>query len=463
MTQSLPASDPGGWRPDAGDMRVVAVASATADEEDKRLEFRSKRRTKTFTAGAGEHRQTVVVPPDVIAELHALHESQKQKRVLGQAKELPDSTIMKSWGPQGTWFMHGKMPMHHEIPKHKRATVVWPSCYSTDHIFHSCDVAAITSKGCKHRRDTSVGQDNFSISQLEDGWRVVCVMDGHGPNGHWPATRAAKTLPFFLRGESCAAMLRHGQVKAALLHAFSLVQKDLEDMSARENISLQVSGCTAFCAVSNTLQQPDSVWVAFAGDSRAVLLVPGYGVVQETVDHKPTLPEERKRLEEMGCEIFSKTHPNGFVETRAYIKGERFPGLCMSRSLGDLLVKPCGVIAEPEVVEWRLEGFAGASLLACSDGIWEFMENAEVAETVLGSIGSGKSKMQALDRLLTDARRAWATNEGVYCDDITLVLMTIPASGGVDSSRYDQISTTAIDAKMLGCGDPDSCITCSVS
>merc|ERR1711879_890860 len=101
----------------------------------------------------------------------------------------------------------------------------------------------------------------------------LCVMDGHGPCGHWPSTRAVRTVPFFLQGAGCATMLKQGQIEAALTRCFKKAQADLEYSAKKENVDIQVAGCTAVCC----LYQPkrSTVWVATAGDSRAVLLEPG--------------------------------------------------------------------------------------------------------------------------------------------------------------------------------------------
>ena len=47
----------------------------------------------------------------------------------------------------------------------------------------------------------------------------------------------------------------------------------------------------------------------------------------------------------------------GFVEERLFIKDEEFPGLCMTRSLGDLCVKQHGITAEPEIVTWDVKSY----------------------------------------------------------------------------------------------------------
>lgn len=59
--------------------------------------------------------------------------------------------------------------------------------------------------------------------------------------------------------------------------------------------------------------------------------------------------------------------------------GEDFPGLCMTRSLGDLCVKQHGITAEPEIVTWKIRETESYMLVA-SDGVWDFLSCDEVSD-----------------------------------------------------------------------------------
>merc|ERR1740121_347727 len=214
-------------------------------------------------------------------------------------------------------------------------------------------------------------------------------------------------------------MLQQGEVEAALLHAFEKVQSDLEYRSAVEKVDIEASGCTAVCA----LWKPGSgeLWVANCGDSRAVLLAPEPGVIAETADHKPSLKGERARIEKEGGEV--QFHQwEDFVECRMFIRGSNppYPGINMSRSLGDLSIKPHGVIAKPEVVKWQVP--ENGHLIMASDGLWEFMSTAHVAELASGKLKDGVDQEKVVAELLISARACWAEREGIYCDDITIAL-----------------------------------------
>lgn len=52
-----------------------------------------------------------------------------------------------------------------------------------------------------------------------------------------------------------------------------------------------------------------------------------------TIDHKPDLPEERHYIERNGGRVAF----DGFANHRVYVKNGTYPGLNMSRALGDIL------------------------------------------------------------------------------------------------------------------------------
>ena len=286
-----------------------------------------------------------------------------------------------------SWHVFSELPKDHssrEAPYTRRAWQVRPRRglglgVSGRSWLRGFGVGAVNMKGVKGFGDRSIGQDSCSISVLPSGWHVYCLFDGHGDAGHWPAARASRTLPYLLEAtQACSTMLKQDRVEAALYHAFEKVQMDLVRQSIQQDLELQVCGSTAVCV----LQHPrhEKVWTAYLGDSRAVLMVPGKGAVLQTADHKPSVETERSRLETLGVEIQRKVHEDGFVEERLFIQGEDFPGLCMTRSLGDLCVKDHGVIAEPEVLCWSTNDYPDAYVLIASDGIWDCFSSDEVSD-----------------------------------------------------------------------------------
>merc|ERR1712203_1321221 len=97
-----------------------------------------------------------------------------------------------------------------------------------------------------------------------------------------------------------------------------------------------------------------------------------------TRDHKPNLKDERARIEKAGGRVVF----NGYANHRVYAKNGRYPGLNMSRCLGDLLGhQDAGCSCEPEVSERALSA-SDKLLLLCSDGVWEFISPQQAVNIV---------------------------------------------------------------------------------
>merc|ERR1719265_1665685 len=96
---------------------------------------------------------------------------------------------------------------------------------------------------------------------------------------------------------------------------------------------------------------------AHAGDSRAVLATEakkGAGFVGSdlTTDHKPELEGEKKRIHASGGQV---RHLEGDVPHRVFVKGKMYPGLAMSRSIGDTVGQSSGVTSVPDVNSLKIE------------------------------------------------------------------------------------------------------------
>merc|ERR1711920_74318 len=163
--------------------------------------------------------------------------------------------------------------------------------------------------------------------------------------------------------------------------------------------------------------------MAHVADSTAVIgeLEGNKGTVL-TRDHKPDLKDERARIEKAGGRVVF----DGYANHRIYAKNGRYPGLNMSRCLGDLMGHAdAGCSAEPEVNTRDLTP-SDHILLVCSDGVWEFMQ-AQEAVNLVNEFAAGKA-MIAAERLAKDAWDRWIREEGgAVVDDITVVLVYLQA------------------------------------
>jgi hypothetical protein len=76
----------------------------------------------------------------------------------------------------------------------------------------------------------------------------------------------------------------------------------------------------------------------------------------------------------------------------------------MSRSFGDDVAASIGVIAEPEVTYFELDSKLSFVLLA-SDGVWEFLSDQDVVDSISRHMQKGASFHKAVDRVAVESAR----------------------------------------------------------
>ena len=140
-----------------------------------------------------------------------------------------------------------------------------------------------------------------------------------------------------------------------------------------------------------------------------------------SIDYKPELPEETNRILMAGgvVEQLKDEFGQGVGPFRVWIRGKDYPGLAMSRSLGDLNGKTIGVIPDPGIMEYNINK-STKYIVACSDGVWEFLNN----ETVL-NIGKKfyieNDASSFCHELISKSIIEWEKNDKIV-DDITAVV-----------------------------------------
>lgn len=122
-----------------------------------------------------------------------------------------------------------------------------------------------------------------------------------------------------------------------------------------------------------------TLYIGNVGDSRGSIVNASSGGERLTVDHKATDPEEHARV----------THEGGVI-SRGRVGGQ----LMLTRALGDFAFKASGVIAKPYFAQRELRQDDVCVVLA-SDGLWDVMDEIDVARIVL----AGKSKKFDIKRV----------------------------------------------------------------
>jgi len=284
------------------------------------------------------------------------------------------------------------------------------------------DVSGLGYTCRKGLKPESPNQDSFIILRVDKQFSIYGVFDGHGQKGHDVSEYVKLTLPKLLLRDP-----RWNDGPAALPQickdAFKKIQNLIATAQQLNQMDAKLAGTTCTIAIHDHTN--NKLTVAHVADSTAVLgRVPAgtkeIQAVQLTRDHKPDLKDERERIEKAGGRVVF----DGYANHRVYAKNARYPGLNMSRCLGDLLGHwECGISCEPEVSQRDL-GPEDTLLLLCSDGVWEFMSPQEAVQLVTGV--KGGQAMIAAETLAKAAWDRWIREEGgAVVDDITVVLVQL--------------------------------------
>lgn len=281
-----------------------------------------------------------------------------------------------------------------------------------------CGLGYSCRKGIKEH---SPNQDSWMVVRADGNYSVYGVFDGHGPHGHDVSNFVKDSLPKLILKDP---RLKTAEVPALLRSAFERAQVLVAAADRMGELDAKLSGTTASVAIHD--HQSEQLFVGHVADSTIVLgtykdkTKTDLEAVALTRDHKPNLKDERRRIERSGGEVTSDGHGT----FRVYARNGAYPGLNMSRCLGDLWGhRDAGCIAAPEVSRRALDPSGRDHvLLVCSDGVWEVMEHLEAVQLVAAFPAA--EAQAAADKLAKEAWDRWvAEDDGAYVDDITVVLV----------------------------------------
>lgn len=218
-------------------------------------------------------------------------------------------------------------------------------------------------------------RNNFEDAHILDQSLGICgVFDGH--LGDEAAAFCAERLHLHI------ASVGFPPTAEALVAAFAACDAEL-----KTSLLGSEAGSTATVALVGQNGSPESlkVYVASCGDSRALLWHKSSSHIEGTRDHRPSDPEERKRIEAAGGTVSDEFDP-------PRVDGQ----LACSRALGAFKFKqgPGGpaqqkVSCTPEVYQWSAK--PGDWLLIGCDGVWDTFSSDRVVEEVCSKMAAEPS------------------------------------------------------------------------
>ena len=305
----------------------------------------------------------------------------------------------------------------------------------------------ITKAGLDEQKEKT-NQDSYLILQnlFENILNFFGIFDGHGKNGHLISSLVSKFLSNYLSNKenyhidnnnsddsdsdssiSSKESIIDNQLLSSLFSNEDFIKKIISelDMKANEcNFDLQFSGttCLLLFILNNKLicsNIGDSICVLFncSNEERWT-----HEIISKI--HKPDIETEKERILGNGGVIYPYYDEFGVYEgpNRVYVKGKTYPGLSLTRSIGDLEGEKIGIISEPEIVVKKIDSTCKYIVLG-SDGLWDVVKPYDVRRIVNPFFyrNDPKGACQALEK---QASKNWEKN-GYDRDDITIIVVFI--------------------------------------
>lgn len=257
---------------------------------------------------------------------------------------------------------------------------------------------------------------HISLPNLTETTGLFAVFDGHG--GPEVAKFCAKYMPIELLKNP---NFKTENYKTALEEVFLAMDTKLlndthNDLLKEFKNDPDNANSFAGCTANVVLITRKEIYVANAGDSRAIAYTTDGNVIALSTDHKPDNDIERTRIQKAG----------GYVS-----EGRVNDNLNLSRAIGDLeykknpALKPEQQIisAFPDVVVKTLDANINYILIGC-DGIWETLSAKDICTLIESRlIGNPNVKLSSVVEELLDKLIAKETMEGVGCDNMSAILI----------------------------------------
>ena len=287
--------------------------------------------------------------------------------------------------------------------------------------------------GKDKNKNIKINQDAFRVCENINNiknFNIYILCDGHGRDGHYVSKYITENIISMISSHS--SMIFHKNIEEiynALIKSNYQLIKDIFSqidicLSLQKDFDTEKSGCTCILI----LQIGSKIICANIGDSRAILVYSNSQNLFNTktfplsLDSKPDLPSELKRIINCGGEVHKNINKKGeYVgPMRVFAKGKDFPGLAMSRSFGDFQSKKYGVISEPTFVEYCLDENC-RYIVICSDGVWDFLDNDNVVK--IGNKHYINNNPEGFCLEILEKASYWWQKEDIVIDDITALII----------------------------------------
>ena len=304
-------------------------------------------------------------------------------------------TLGKSWN-----VLRGKESTEKESSGQEKQLFFSHNTVSS--LFPALGITVSCKKGMK---PSPHNQDDFSIIYDKEVL-FISVFDGHGVYGNEISNYLHIVLPNMIMSHPSFP----SEIESVLRESFFKCNIYLHQYCETLSKSTELSGST--CTI--LILKKKELFVCNIGDSKAIYIDHMTSVYNLTVDHKPGDPKEMERIIKSGGEVRRLENE---ISSRIFAKGQRLPGISVSRAFGDAIAQTIGVTVSPDISHKTLNE-NDLFLVVCSDGVWEFLTDLNVMDVVT------RAQSSAFE-LSEIAWKKWIENEGDAADDITAIVINL--------------------------------------
>ena len=272
----------------------------------------------------------------------------------------------------------------------------------------------------------------LSVADIE-GFNIFGVLDGHGNYGHFVSQFCRDYFMNKMKEYAESIMYITQSISAEDVYLnlkqnnYSYIVELFMNIDGELSAQSDIFDCNMSGTTCNLIFQFNNHLVCFnVGDSRSILIEESSDNTNQiiralSIDHKPDIPEELMRIKENGGMVdqIQDLYGNKLGPNRVFKEGCVYPGLAMSRSLGDFQAKECGVIPTPEIIEYEIN-LNTKYFVVCSDGVWEFLTNENVRDIGNKYYYNNNDVVGFCNELVNIAVNVWGEREKAR-DDITVV------------------------------------------
>lgn len=166
---------------------------------------------------------------------------------------------------------------------------------------------------------------------------------------------------------------------------------------------------------------PNRIITANLGNCKGILISENNSIKELNTCHTPDNPTERTRIESNGGEIHRINNEEG-GPLRIWFKNENFPGLSITRSLGDFEAEPLGLIATPDIREFDIDEEKVKIAVFGTDGVWVFLGYEKVIEIILPFYKENDAR-SACYKVCQTAINLWKVNYPNGIPDVTAIVL----------------------------------------